>query len=238
MQKGFTRKNIGTNEVRDKQQGRKVAFTLAEVLITLGIIGVVAAMTLPTLIQSYKKQETISKLKKAYAVTANAIKMSEVENGEYSNWIIPSSAIEYAEKFFLPYFNSAKICKTYQECGYNSITPYKTILGNAQGMRVADDNYRVPIVLNDGTFVWFSINQGASTGIIKSTSVTFDINGAKEPNTIGKDLFSFKLTPKGIVPDYSEGEDCNIANPGDGWTCAFRIVENGWEFPDDYPVKL
>ena len=36
---------------------KKTAFTLAEVLITLGIIGIVAAMTLPTLIASYNKQE-------------------------------------------------------------------------------------------------------------------------------------------------------------------------------------
>lgn len=45
-----------------------LAFTLAEVLITLGIIGVVAAMTLPTLINNYRKQETIAKLKKVYSV--------------------------------------------------------------------------------------------------------------------------------------------------------------------------
>ena len=42
----------------------KKAFTLAEVLITLGIIGVVAAMTMPSLIQNYKERETVSKVKK------------------------------------------------------------------------------------------------------------------------------------------------------------------------------
>ena len=45
----------------------KNAFTLAEVLITLGIIGVVAAMTMPSLIASHKEKETVSKLKKVYS---------------------------------------------------------------------------------------------------------------------------------------------------------------------------
>ena len=52
------------------------AFTLAEVLITLGIIGVVAAMTLPTLIQNNKNKEVEARLKKVYSVMNQAILMS------------------------------------------------------------------------------------------------------------------------------------------------------------------
>ena len=44
-------------------------FTLAEVLITLGIIGVVSALTMPALVANYKKQEAVSKLKKSYTMT-------------------------------------------------------------------------------------------------------------------------------------------------------------------------
>lgn len=39
-------------------------FTLAEVLITLGIIGIAASMTMPSLIQNHKEKETVAKLKK------------------------------------------------------------------------------------------------------------------------------------------------------------------------------
>ena len=49
----------------------KKGFTLAEVLITLGIIGVVAAMTLPTLIKNYQKQVWAISAKKSYAVVSN-----------------------------------------------------------------------------------------------------------------------------------------------------------------------
>ena len=48
------------------------AFTLAEVLITLGIIGVVAAMTLPTVVNKYKEKETVTKLKKFYSIISQS----------------------------------------------------------------------------------------------------------------------------------------------------------------------
>ena len=57
-------------------------FTLAEVLITLGIIGIIAAMTLPTVIQKYRKQEVETKLAKFYSVMNQALKLSISENGE------------------------------------------------------------------------------------------------------------------------------------------------------------
>ena len=62
---------------------RKIAFTLAEVLITLGIIGVVAAMTMPALIGNYQKKQTVSALQKAYTTLAQAVKLSELSNGEF-----------------------------------------------------------------------------------------------------------------------------------------------------------
>ena len=59
---------------------------MAEILITLGIIGVVAAMTIPVLIANHKKQEVVTKLEKVYTVMNQAIKMSEVENGAVEHW--------------------------------------------------------------------------------------------------------------------------------------------------------
>ena len=94
---------------------RRAAFTLAEVLITLGIIGVVAAMTMPSVIGHYKKQETISKLKKAYTSINQALRMSEIDNGEYEYWDegFGLGAEQYLPKYWLPYFNVLKICNTY-----------------------------------------------------------------------------------------------------------------------------
>lgn len=59
----------------------KKGFTLAEVLITLGIIGVVAAMTLPSLIQKYRERQCVTALKKAVSVLDNAYRLFLFENG-------------------------------------------------------------------------------------------------------------------------------------------------------------
>ena len=111
---------------------RRPAFTLAEVLITLGIIGIVASLTMPTLIANYKKQETISRLKKAYSIINQALKLSEAQNGEYSQWEDGQSlgADAYLQKYWLPYFNILKICYSFKECGYTNKFPYKELKGH------------------------------------------------------------------------------------------------------------
>ena len=62
------------------------AFTLAEVLITLGVIGLVAAMTLPSLIGNYQKKEPVVRLKVAYSLLNQAIEQSQQINGDISSW--------------------------------------------------------------------------------------------------------------------------------------------------------
>lgn len=64
----------------------KKAFTLAEVLITLGIIGVVVAMTLSVLISEYKKQVTVNKLRHVYSLLKNAESMAVKDYGDISGW--------------------------------------------------------------------------------------------------------------------------------------------------------
>ena len=80
-QAAFTLAEDVTRVVLPNRQCR-VAFTLAEVLITLGIIGVVAAMTLPTIVTKYKRQTAENKLKKFYSVMNQAVQMSIAEHGE------------------------------------------------------------------------------------------------------------------------------------------------------------
>lgn len=65
---------------------KRPAFTLADVLITLGIIGVVAAMTMPSLIQNYQVKETVSRLKKFTSIMNNTILMAKNDYGEIDSW--------------------------------------------------------------------------------------------------------------------------------------------------------
>lgn len=64
----------------------KFAFTLAEVLVTLGIIGVVASLVIPTLIQNSTDAARIGALKKAYSTISNAFNLAVNENGTPDNW--------------------------------------------------------------------------------------------------------------------------------------------------------
>ncbi len=91
---------------------RKFGFTLAEVLITLGIIGVVAAMTMPSLVQHYKKQAYSSKLKHFYSMMSQAVVMSEISNGPADSWDKPDTddftqtqadTVQYFNKYLQPY---------------------------------------------------------------------------------------------------------------------------------------
>ena len=65
---------------------KKLGFTLAEVLITLGIIGVVSALTIPTLMNNYQTKEKSTKLKKFYSTMQQAMLMSTIDNGEVGEW--------------------------------------------------------------------------------------------------------------------------------------------------------
>lgn len=85
------------------------AFTLAEVLITLGIIGVVAAMTIPTLVTNADKKVTATKLKAFYSKINQAVKMSTAYNGEPDGWEYPKNSNNYSQNkqfvdtYFVPY---------------------------------------------------------------------------------------------------------------------------------------
>ena len=78
---------------------KKCAFTLAEVLITLGIIGVVAAITLPVIIQNHQKHVVENRLKSFYSIINQAVRMSEIDNGPAAEWIDESNrkTFTYAE---------------------------------------------------------------------------------------------------------------------------------------------
>lgn len=86
----------------------KKAFTLAEVLITLGIIGIVAAMTLPTLIGKYQKKQTVTQLKKAYTEISQLLKMSELDNGSMEYWDYTMSGQDFYNLYIKPYIKNVR----------------------------------------------------------------------------------------------------------------------------------
>lgn len=176
----------------------KKGFTLAEVLITLGIIGVVAAMTMPTLINNHREKETVVKLKKLNSTLQNAYNiMRQEEYGSSINSIPDYGTNDEFIDNFTKYLKVQNVCHEGEldDC-FIVKSSYKTI-GNGVGDPMYGSD-STAFVLADGTVVIVS-------GPIYTFKQLFvDLNGKNPPNTFGKDAFSFmmytqKIVPRGIV---------------------------------------
>lgn len=216
----------------------KKGFTLAEVLITLAIIGVAAAMTLPSLLNKTQGKELETQYKKAYAVLTQALNRMNAEQGfiaNYDNYDIASH--EFA-KTFNKYFITAKDCganecSTYTNDDKKYLSKYKSYTGQDGTAIWFDDGQ---YILSDGMFI--SINHWAAYNKIL---IAVDINGInKRPNRYGHDFFIFqvvndgKLLPLGAPGTQAGGanwysdsntpqELCNntSSNNVNGFTCAY-----------------
>ena len=242
---------------------KNAAFTLAEVLITLGIIGVVAAMTIPTLVNSYAKKQTVVKLKNIYSVISNASKMSEVMNGSMNTWdfsLATDSGIEtFVRKYYVPYLKVEAIYNY-----YDFADNYNYTLTNLFGRSI--EMGRVVLLLADGTIIAFN---RASYGDVNNKNAYIwlyaDINGLTGPNKVGRDVFVFdirnwakndyyisfykchgcntreQLMNANVSSDEEDnrtGMGCskeNISGYYSGFYCGALIQLDGWEIRDDYP---
>ena len=168
---------------------KKLAFTLAEVLITLGIIGVVAALTIPTLMQEQRNKEYVSRFQKAWGLINNAVKLSEAHNGFTKTWDIGTTCADTAffEKYLNPYFNIAKTCgtNTGQRCWTDSS---KTL--NDEELPYNDNLSHYKLLLNDGMSLDLCYAHDFSD-IGHQIHVAVDTNGPKGPNIGGRDIFKF-----------------------------------------------
>ena len=165
---------------------RKVAFTLAEVLITLGIIGIVAAMTLPILIQNHQKRVAVERLKKEYSLLQQALKMYQADNNvDFDEFDTTLSADEFMQTYILPYVQTIGECENSTKCykkfpfGHNKITP----------LVISNKFY----ILKDGSFL--GISQDAPVGKV----FFIDINGEQKPNITGRDIFFFFFVNKSTI---------------------------------------
>ena len=208
------------------------AFTLAEVLITLGIIGVVAAMTMPSLMQNYKRQQATARIKKFVSVINQALISAENDLGAREDWVIgemdnSDSAYNFLNTYIKPYIKSADVEK-------------RTLFGrNMATLRFVDGSQ-------------MSVKIGACYDI------WYDINGEKGPNEKGRDIFVFILCKNGgcnfnsnqvrgfycaptgeQFPTHGQLIDnCKNYRTDGGTYCTILLEQNGYEFPKDYPLGL
>ena len=107
MSFGWGVKPTYSSDFSHNKNKKSKGFTLAEVLITLGIIGVVAAITMPTLINNYKEKATVNKVKKFYSMMSQAYLMSVKDNEHADSWNVgngvSSTTARQLASYFKPY---------------------------------------------------------------------------------------------------------------------------------------
>jgi prepilin-type cleavage/methylation N-terminal domain protein len=220
---------IGDRQRMNNQKG----FTLAEVLITLGIIGTVTALTLPALIQNHKKSETTARLKKFYSIMSQAVLMSENDNGSIEDWEkaemdskdeetgqYSDNDYKHSEEYFNRYLkNYLKYLKTEKD--------EKTKL--------------FKVLFTDGSSVKF--RNGDCMDLI------FDINGNTKPNEAGRDQYRFLICKKSKSAtnrSFSAYIRVNAENreqrlhycKNTPESCSGLLEYDNWEIKKDYPHRL
>ena len=211
-------------------------------------------MTLPSLITTYQKKQTVAQLKKAYTVLAQAIERSKVDNEDIKFWNFDMSSAEFFEFYLKPYMATINNVKRESNKDY---LEYTRPNGRPSSDIVAffDPNTKI-ITLTDGTTFFLTSNRNIHNLTYKGIQI--DINGYKKPNRVGKDYFSFVLHKEyGLIPYGMNGSNnidtsftiherskmisdphygCNRDNgAGAGLYCAALIMHDNWEIRDDYP---
>lgn len=229
---------------------KRLGFTLAEVLITLGVIGVVAAMTIPTLITNHQKKQTVVKLQRAISVMNQAYRLAYDDVGEVTAEEAKRLTNEvYFNKYWAPYLKTSIICKNYSQCGYDSGRPFKLPSGAIYDAWLFAADARTAFSTSDGFFYVVFIYGGKDS--LPMSSIFVDINGSKKPNTIGKDVFFLQRVIDGekggvVLPscyNYTDAQidrDCSVngsKNGEVGQCCAEKIKRSGWNIDKSYPWK-
>ena len=233
-------KNIATYRLNDLTTSQKAAFTLAEVLITLGVIGVVAAMTIPTLISNFQKRVLHTQFKKAYTTLMNAHKMAETSFDYIPKCYYLVNGGGSATTAQCDAYNDAflKNLRISKDCGPNAmangcIPTYKSWeevkmskdvnlteeeaaqqnLGCSNFNRTSLNSYRA-YYLSDGIIIF----SAGSENMLPIRTVV-DINGNSGPNQWGYDVFYFYR--------YFDGKKFYISNMETSSGC-MPIEEGGY----------
>ena len=196
----------------NKSKPKFLAFTLAEVLITLGIIGIVAALTIPTVINSTQDKEFSAALKEFYSILEQA-ELSMQGNNEAFLTPLTSSTDNYNLSLLAKYINFSKLC--YNGAGSIYGLPSNAGTPAAIGCWYYDKDAN-PAFGNSNTCGWnmlqcyagespWSVSGIFANGMtiaIADDGIIVDINGFKKPNTPGKDVYEFdyNVTSKKFMP--------------------------------------
>lgn len=210
----------------------RLAFTLAEILITIGIIGVVAALTMPSLISHFKERAIVTQAKKSYSGFLNVLNRMKADEDivDYSGIFSTTETSLQKIENIAKYYNGAKVCaNSAQGCGNSYYVKLASPLNNGSG-GISKESFNFPrILLPDGSSIFFrdirtscvpftystnlkdenGFNTGETTTATdaRCATIIFDVNGEnKGPNQYGADVHQVLVfSDKLSLPDGNFG---------------------------------
>lgn len=223
---------------------KRFAFTLAEVLVTLGIIGVVSAMTVPTLMNNYQRQSYVVQLHKVYNEFSQVFEryMSDQKVDTLREADIYNSPTNL-NTFVRDYIKVVKDCGTSMA---DCFAPSYTFINNAKVINVTGTCNKV-FTMASGAVICMDVEngdgaeddevnqEGSMTSLLGSVAtIEVDINGPKGPNIYGRDYFVMYVTASGEIVDKKfEGNGNSFSTSdtsGGSSNGAFgQIMHDGWE---------
>lgn len=214
---------------------KTLAFTVAEILVAMSIVGVVAAMTIPTLHYNKTKKEYSVKLKNFYSRMQNAIEDSQIDNGSFKDIKQPANNAASAWNWYLRY-----------------VDPY---MGHQYLANPGSKGFYGVVYFKDGSTLQIA-NNGSCQDVV------YDVNGEKSPNRPGYDKYRFlycftDASRAGFFGDkniifgtYGGGlvaasttrqtmiNSCGQSGSNSAWSCSRLLQVDNWEFKQDYPYKF
>ena len=215
---------------------KSAAFTLAEVLVTLGIIGVVSAMTVPTLMQNYQRQSYVTQLHKTYNEVSQALLRYQTDRNALNLTEAGLSSQTAWDAMVAQYFKTVQKCDNSLTPCFPATTSYKKMSGVALNSNVY--NIETSYVLASGASVrfYYAVNGN------RICFLMVDVNGQKGPNILGRDLFTLSIYNDGTIDDdgssapLSEADrntlferDCNGDTGAGDYGCFGKILNDNWQ---------
>ncbi len=220
--------------VKYDSKRKKAAFTLAEVLITLAIIGIVAALTIPTLLTKYEKIATQTKIRSDYSIFANALKMAEYEYGQIESWNF-SDGKDYFRRLaeFIKF--DINPCYEGRDClpedykgAYYSDSVYFRLKNGTYGLYIDSSNTTSPKNLKH--MIYFITND--KKAIVGRTYFRYSLMNFKNLN------IQSNVTCGSTICYWHDLPSC--ANSDAAWNdyeCSMKFAFDGFRFKDDYKFE-
>lgn len=198
----------------------KSGFTLAEVLITLGIIGIVASLTLPSIIANTRYKEASARLKKFNSTMAQVLILSENDNGAVNSWDMSLKPEDFVRKYFGPYIKSLKIDSADEDRNTGRIyfTDGSTVSiqkGRCMDISFDVNGERKPNKSGYDQFVFLACDKTITEWCSNKGWCTY-----YKPSYDQSRIERLKKCK--TIPSY----------------CSALLEYDNWEFKDDYPYKL